>query len=162
MLLRLLLLFCLVPLVELTLLLWLADVTGWRATLLLVLGTGVVGAALARYQGWQVVQRIQSQLEQGQLPADSLLDGLMIFIAGALLLTPGILTDAVGFALLIPFFRRRIRRYLGRRFRAHWQAHSFESDYSGRYGHNDFDGPVIDIRPSSPQSETNDDTSDAQ
>ena len=118
MLLRLLLLFTLVPLVELALLLLIGDQMGLPFTLGLVIVTGVVGAWLARQQGLRCWREVQRQMSQGQLPAEPLLDGLMILVAGALLLTPGVLTDALGFALLLPPIRKRVRRYLAKWFKA--------------------------------------------
>ncbi|QDU42625.1 phage T7 F exclusion suppressor FxsA [Symmachiella dynata] len=117
MLFRLILLFTIVPFAELVLLLWLSDVTSWQFTVLLVLVTGVVGAWLARLQGWQTWQKIQRQLSSGEAPAGTLVDALLIFVAGALLLTPGILTDAVGFSLLIPPARAVIKKWLSAKFR---------------------------------------------
>lgn len=117
MLFRLILLFTIVPFAELALLLWLSDVTSWQFTVLLVLVTGVVGASLARLQGWQTWQKIQRQLSSGEAPAGTLVDALLIFVAGALLLTPGILTDAFGFCLLIPPARAVIKRWLSTKFR---------------------------------------------
>ena len=118
---RLLLLFTVVPFVELVLLLWLADQIHWTWTLLLVLATGVVGAALARWQGFVTLQRLQSELASGQPPAATLVDGLLILVAGALLVTPGVLTDGVGFLLLVPAARAWIRQRLRRRFEAQIQ-----------------------------------------
>lgn len=109
---RLLLLFTIVPLTELWLLLWLGSVTSVGFTVLVVLVTGFLGATLARYQGWQTWQRIQLQLQRGEPPAAALVDGLMILIAGALLITPGLLTDATGFLLLMPPVRARLRAHL--------------------------------------------------
>ena len=105
MLLKLLSLFILVPLVELALLLYLADASSWQFTLLLVIATGVIGTLLAREQGWRTWTRIRDELAAGRMPADSLLDGVLIFIAGALLLTPGVLTDLLGISLLVPWCR---------------------------------------------------------
>ncbi len=120
MLLRLFSLFILIPLAELVLLLYLADVTGWQSTLLLVIATGVAGTLLARSQGWRTWLRIREELAAGRLPADSLLDGVLIFVAGALLLTPGILTDLLGISLLIPvcrsYYRRRLVAWFKSRF----------------------------------------------
>jgi len=127
MLLRLLLLFTLVPLVELVLLLILADKTSWQFTVALVLFTGVVGAALARHEGLRCLRRVRQKLAAGELPGDALLDGLMILLAGALLITPGVLTDLVGFALLLPPFRRVVKRRLARRLRARIRV-SFSSN----------------------------------
>jgi UPF0716 protein FxsA len=118
MLLRLVLLFTLVPLVELVLLLILAERIGWQYTLGIVLGTGVLGALLARWQGGQCWRRVHEELAAGRLPGDPLLDGLMILLAGVLLVTPGVLTDAVGFTLLLPPARAVLRRRLKQRIQA--------------------------------------------
>lgn len=114
----LLLLFIVVPFVELALLLKLADLTSWWHTLLLVIVTGVLGTWLARSEGVRTYRKIQQLLSAGQMPTDSLLDAAMIFVAGALLLTPGILTDLLGFSLLVPFTRLLFRRWLVKRFKA--------------------------------------------
>ncbi len=107
---RLLLLFTTVPLVELALLLWIGARIGVGPTIALILVTGVAGASLARHQGLATWRRFQAALAAGRLPGDELLEGLLILVAGALLLTPGVLTDAVGFLLLVPPARRRIVR----------------------------------------------------
>lgn len=114
----LLLLFTLVPLTELALLIWIGQQTSLLFTIGLVLVTGIAGAALARWQGWRAVARIQAELRQGHMPADALLDGLLILVAGLLLVTPGVLTDAVGFGLLVPparsVLKRRVAAWLRR------------------------------------------------
>ena len=122
---RLLLLFILVPLVELVLLLVIADHTNWQFTVSLVIITGIVGSVLARSQGFRTVRKIQDQLATGHLPTAALLDALMIFIAGAFLLTPGVLTDLFGMTLLIPICRKLYRRSLSRRFKTHFQFQQF-------------------------------------
>src|SRR3972149_4678710 len=104
------LLFTLVPLVELALLIWIGGQTSIGFTIALVLTTGIVGAALARWQGWRTRARIQDELHAGRMPADALVDGLLILVAGLLLVTPGVLTDAVGFSLLIPPLRTLVKR----------------------------------------------------
>jgi len=121
----LLLLFVLLPLVELALLLWLAEQMGWLFTLGLVIFTGVLGASLARHQGLRCWMEVQRKLNRGELPADNLLDGLMILLAGAVLITPGVITDAAGFALLVPPVRRAIRKALARRLRSRMVVTSF-------------------------------------
>lgn len=105
----LLLLFTVVPLVELALLIWIGQQTSLLFTIGLVLLTGFVGAALARWQGWQTVARIQRELADNKMPTDALIDGLFILLAGAMLITPGILTDLVGFSFLVPPLRRLVR-----------------------------------------------------
>ncbi len=118
MLLRLFLLFTIVPVVELYLLLQLGRWMGPIPTLALVLLTGALGAWLARSQGLAAWTQIQRQQAMGKLPAAALVDGLLILIAGAVLLTPGLLTDLFGFFLLIPAGRKIIREALRRRFEA--------------------------------------------
>ncbi len=109
MLLKLMLLFTLVPMVELYLLWEIKEVITWEWTIVLVLFTGFVGALLAKKQGLRWRHRLHAELTSGQVPTTSLLDGLMIFVAGALLITPGVLTDAVGFLLLVPPIRSHLR-----------------------------------------------------
>jgi UPF0716 protein FxsA len=114
--LRLLLLFTLVPLIELFLLVKLGAVIGIGATVLIVISTGVLGAWLARRQGLGVLRRLSEDLNEGRLPGDTLIDGLLILIAGALLLTPGLITDTIGFLLLVPQGRAIVRRIVVARF----------------------------------------------
>ena len=119
MLFRLLLLFTLVPLAEIFLLLLIAEHTSALFTISLVVATGVVGAGLARWQGLSVWFRIHRRLSEGTMPGDELLEGVFILIAAAFLLTPGFLTDTLGFLLLIPptrmLFVRAVRAWLRRR-----------------------------------------------
>jgi UPF0716 protein FxsA len=112
MLLYLFLLFTLLPLIELALLIYIGSKTSVLWTILLVLGTGVAGAALARWQGWRTVQRIRLELRAGRLPDDSLFDGLLILAAGLLLISPGVLTDILGLTLLVPPLRTLVKRRL--------------------------------------------------
>lgn len=119
--LRLLALFTLVPLVELFLLMEVGSRLGLLPTIALVLFTGALGAALARSQGVRVLRQVQAETARGGLPTEALLEGLMIFVAGAVLLTPGLLTDFAGFFLLVPagrtWVRRRVQRWLKGRVR---------------------------------------------
>lgn len=114
---RLLLLFTVVPLVELFLLLVIGRLIGAFATIALVVVTGILGAWLAKSQGLRTWARVRSELHSGRIPTEALLDGLLIFIAGAVLLTPGILTDLLGFALLTPAGRRAVRQVVAQRMR---------------------------------------------
>ena len=107
---RLAFFFIIVPLVELVLLIQLGQVVGLWPTLALVVFTGVTGAALARLEGLRVLFQFQSELASGKLPGQALLDGISVLVGGAFLLTPGILTDFAGFALLLPTSRRWIQR----------------------------------------------------
>ena len=125
MLFKLFLLFVIVPLAELTLLLWLTEVTSWTTTLGIVIVTGLVGSWLARRQGFRTFQRIRQELADRRMPTDSLVDALMIFVAGALLLTPGMLTDVFGLSLLVPMCRRYYRSRLKKWFQANFKVQGF-------------------------------------
>lgn len=111
----LLLLFLLVPLVEIYFLIQVGEVIGAGWTVFLVVFTAVLGAWLLRLQGLTTLNRVQQCLQQGQLPAEALLEGLMLLLAGALLLTPGFVTDSFGFLLLVPPLRRTLARWLIRK-----------------------------------------------
>jgi UPF0716 protein FxsA len=115
--LRLLLLLTIVPLVELVILLRIAEWLSWQTTIMLILITGVVGAWLARREGLKALARIQGDLAAGVVPTNAVVDGALILAAGLVLVTPGLLTDLCGFALLIPPFRRWVRRRLGEAFK---------------------------------------------
>ena len=104
------LLFTVVPLVELSILIWIGGQTAWWVPIVMVIGTGIAGAALARWQGWQVLQRIREEARAGRVPASALIDGFLILVAGILLVTPGVLSDLVGVALLIPPLRSIVKR----------------------------------------------------
>lgn len=123
---RLLLLFILVPLIELILLMYVADQTHWWFAATLVIATGIAGTLLARSQGTRTYRRIHAAMQQGQIPTDALLDAAMIFVAGALLLTPGMLTDVLGLSLLVPTCRRWYRRRLVKWFRARFTFQSID------------------------------------
>lgn len=112
---RLLALFILVPLAELAIFLWLGDRVGLLNTLIIILLTGILGAALTKSQGIRVLQEFRQATAAGNLPHQPLIEGLIILVAGALLLTPGFLTDTIGFLALVPAVRRKIRQSLTKR-----------------------------------------------
>lgn len=109
---RLLLLFIIVPAVELILLIQMGQWIGTLPTVGLIVLTGIIGAYLTRQQGMQVWRRMQQELQGGQMPGEAILEGAMILVAGAVLMTPGVLTDALGFLLLIPPSRKLISRFV--------------------------------------------------
>ncbi|MDZ4343871.1 MAG: FxsA family protein [Candidatus Binatia bacterium] len=113
---RLVLLFTIVPLVELFILIKIGGQIGGFNTILLVIMTAVLGALLARLQGLRTLQQIQLSLSQGQIPAEELIDGVLILAGGILLLTPGVLTDLFALVLLFPYTRTHFKRWLRRRF----------------------------------------------
>ena len=107
--------FILMPILELAVLLKLHEVAGLGNTLAIVIITGFVGAFLARAQGIMVLAQIRRDLAEGRMPAPRLMDGVLILIAGVLLITPGLITDTAGFLLLIPAVRSIIRAWLRRK-----------------------------------------------
>ncbi|MEN8148853.1 MAG: FxsA family protein [Planctomycetota bacterium] len=112
------LVFIAVPLIELALLIQVGSWIGTGPTIGLVVVTAIAGASLARWQGLSAIERARSMANAGQLPAGPVFDGILILAAALLLLTPGILTDVVGFLLLVPFVRRRILVLIRKRIEA--------------------------------------------
>ena len=110
--LRLAVLFTAIPIIELYILIKIGQVIGALPTIAIVLLTGIVGAGLARQQGARVWFEIEMQMQRGVFPADRLIDGLLLVVAGAVLITPGVLTDVLGFAILIPLSRAPIREWV--------------------------------------------------
>lgn len=106
---RLALLFFTVPLAELAILVWVGRRVGLAPTVALVVLTGIAGAALARRQGLATLGRFRAALDAGRLPHHELVDGVLILVAGAMLLAPGLLTDLAGLLFLVPPVRRLVR-----------------------------------------------------
>ena len=105
-------LFILIPLIEIFLFIKVGASIGAFNTILLILATAVIGVALLRRQGMSTFQKVQSQMQQGELPALGMIEAVMLFFAGALLLTPGFFTDTIGFILLIPPLRKVLSLWL--------------------------------------------------
>jgi UPF0716 protein FxsA len=116
MLFKLMILFTVVPLVELALLIQVGQVIGTPLTIALVAVTGAVGVLLAKSEGLAVLERLQDELTLGEVPGNAILDGLFILVGGAFLLTPGLVTDTLGFMFLIPFTRAPLKTLLRRKF----------------------------------------------
>lgn len=108
--------FVAVPLMELWLLIEVGSRIGALTTVVLVVLTALAGVGLLRWQGFETLRRAQAGLAQGVPPAVELVEGALLAAGGALLLTPGFLTDAVGFALLVPAWRHAAARMLLRRW----------------------------------------------
>ncbi len=116
MLLKLFLTFTVIPVIELYLLIEVGRVIGGLNTVLLVILTGFAGAWLARLAGMATMARVREHLNQGLMPAEEMLDALLILAAGAVLITPGLLTDLAGLCILFPPTRKVFKRWLRRRF----------------------------------------------
>ena len=106
------LLFILVPLVELYLIIVVGEQIGALWTVLLVIFTAVVGVNLLRFQGMSTLARAQRNMAQGQIPAMEMMEGVALAVAGVLLITPGFITDTIGFLCLIPATRQAMIRFL--------------------------------------------------
>jgi UPF0716 protein FxsA len=104
--------FLIVPFIEITLLMQVGSIIGVFPTIFMVVFTAVLGAWMLRRQGFATWQRFQSNLQQGQIPAYEMIEGPILLVGGALLLTPGFFTDILGFACLIPSLRRKIAQYV--------------------------------------------------
>ena len=147
-----LLLFVGIPLLELFLLTRVSSILGFGPTVLLVIVTGVVGSRLARSQGAQVWTRIQQELAAGRIPTSQGVDALLVLAAGLMLVTPGVLTDAVGLAFLLPFIRSAIRPTLVRWLKSKMNVRTHAQGARGPYGQS---GPsAANHSPTQPQSRT--------
>lgn len=111
----LLLLFLLVPLVEIFVMIKVGGIIGALPTVLLVVLTAVAGATLARFQGLATLQRLQATLARGEAPAIEMFEGVLLLVGALLLLTPGFITDLLGFACLIPVTRKALAFWLLKR-----------------------------------------------
>lgn len=118
---KLFLLFTLVPAIELYLIIKVGSMIGAFNTILIIIFTGVLGAYYARQQGFRVVSSIQDKMQHGTVPGDELVNGAMLLVGGALLITPGFITDFLGFSLIFPPTREAIKvgvkRYLEKKVR---------------------------------------------
>jgi len=121
-----------VPVVEIALLIAMGRQIGLAATVALLLVTALLGAFLARRQGLQVLGKMQAEVAAGRAPADQLLDGVLILMAGFLLIIPGVLTDAIGFFCLLPAGRTILKAWMRRRFEAGVRSGSIQVSVSGR------------------------------
>ena len=136
----LILLFTIVPALELAVLIKVGAYIGVGNTLTIIILTGIAGAYLARLQGFLILKEIQDKVNQGIMPSGQLIDGLMVLVGGILLLTPGFITDMTGFLLLIPVTRLLIK-YL---FNKHLKTMINK-------------GQIFHREPKAPQSKTYDD-----
>lgn len=145
----LLIAFIVVPLIEIALFIQVGGAIGLASTLLIVVVTAILGTFLVRNQGLQALARVKSSFEQMSDPSEALAHGAMILFSGALLLTPGFFTDAVGFALLVPGIRLAVFNWA----RSRVKVQTFSTGPSGRPQHHQSD--VIDVEYSEVPPESN-------
>jgi UPF0716 protein FxsA len=143
------------PLVELLILIRIGQATAIWVPIAIVLVTGVVGSALARWQGFKVLDRIRDDVSAGRVPADSLIDALLVLVAGGLFILPGVLSDVVGIVLLIPQTRALVKRGVRAWIKKHVQVRvghdnaGFWPDEDGqsKFGHDQIiEAKVLDKR----------------
>lgn len=131
------LLFVLVPAAEIAVFILIGGFIGVLPTLAIILLTAIIGSILLRQQGTEVLRRIRSDIEGDRVPGADLVHGAMILIAGVLLLTPGFVTDTLGFLLFVPAVRTRIWRSLKARVNTVVLSSAQRRRYAG--------GPVVDL-----------------
>lgn len=120
-------LFLLIPILEIYLLITVSDLIDVFPTIILVILTAVIGAGLLRQQGISTLSRLQQNMGQGKLPAQELIEGVLLAVGGALLMTPGFITDTIGFLCLIPFTRKFIAQTIMKR-----SADKFKAGVNGQ------------------------------
>lgn len=130
---RLILLFLLTPAIELGLLIQVDQLIGFGPTIGLIIATGLAGSYLARREGLATWRHLNKRLSAGELPGTELADGVIILVAGALLITPGVLTDVIGFLGLLPPSRTLIRKALMKRLKSKMEDGSMQVQF-GAFG----------------------------
>jgi UPF0716 protein FxsA len=116
-------LFIILPIVEIVVLIQIGVASRWWVPIAIVVAAGIVGAALARREGWKALERIREDVRSGQMPADSLIDGFLVLLAGILFVLPGLLTDVVGIVLLFPPSRLLVKRGVAAWFKRNVDVH---------------------------------------
>ncbi len=125
---KLVLLFTVIPFIELALLIKIGTIIGTFDTILLIIITGLLGAVMVRAAGIQCLFRIQENLRSGTIPTEELFNGVLILIAGALLITPGLITDGTGFILLIRPTREFVKKYIKKWIKSKIKQGKFNSN----------------------------------
>lgn len=117
---KLFLIFTIIPLIELAIIIELGRAVGTLNTVLIVVGTAILGAYLVRLEGINVIYRFRSNIRDGVFPAGEIFDGAILLVAGAVLITPGLVTDILGLLLVLPpsreIIKRLVKRYIERKF----------------------------------------------
>jgi len=130
---KFLLIFILVPLIELYFLLEISQFIGVFTTVMVIVFTGAAGVSIAKRQGYQVVNNIRSTLNSGKMPTDDLISALLILIGGVTLLTPGFLTDITGFLLILPGSRDLIGAVVKKYFLKYVKENKVEVHYGNQF-----------------------------
>ena len=148
----LLFLFIVVPVLEISLLIKVGGAIGGFNTILFVIFTAILGAYLVRQQGFATIQKLQQETQAGRIPALQIAEGVALLFAGTVLLTPGFITDIIGFSLLIPFLRRLIIAFIASKYNANnagfsYSAYSNSSQQQQQGDPNIIEGEYTDSKP---------------
>ena len=139
--------FICIPLAEIIVFMSVSDKIGLGTALIIALLTAIIGGLIVKYQGLRTFFNAQEALQHGHIPSKELFDGLCLVAAGATLITPGFITDTIGFLLLIPAFRDVLRKQISQSTR--FRSTEFHSDLSGfqhhHYNHPHHDPDAIDV-----------------
>jgi len=117
-----------VPLIELMVILKVNEFIGFRWTIVIIILTGITGSFLLRHQGRTLVAVIRSKIEDGEMPADKIIEGFFLFSGGIMLLFPGYVTDVIGLFLMIPGNRRLLRKFAKKRIRTNVRIRAHTDD----------------------------------
>lgn len=142
---KVLLLFTVVPAVELYLLITIGQHLGAGPTIGIVLGTGLVGAWLARREGARVMRQWQESMARGEIPKEGVISSVLVLVGGVLLVTPGVVTDVTGLLLLVPWTRRLAAAVVRRQVERRFQLQTFVAGAAGLGDLGGPRGPVIDV-----------------
>ena len=129
---RLALLFIGLPLLELYILIKIGSYLGPFLTIALIIFSGLLGLLLARFEGLRTLHQIRQNLSQGIVPAEEMVDSVLIFVGGVLFVVPGVITDVAALVLLIPFTRTIFKRWLRRRFDRAVERGNVRLQYQGK------------------------------
>ncbi len=132
---KLFVLFVVMPIVEISVLLEVGDAIGGWTTLAIVILTAIVGAHLVRAQGLAALAEIKQKTAMGEVPADTIVEGIMILVAGILLVTPGFITDTFGLLMTIPLTRKPFAKVLVTQFGQQIKAQHFSYQGQGGFSH---------------------------
>nr|WP_275666160.1 MULTISPECIES: FxsA family protein [unclassified Vibrio] len=140
--------FIFVPIIEIGLFISVGGYLGLWPTIALVLITAFAGASLVRSQGLQTLMSVQNRLQQGELPAQQILEGVMLAVSGVLLLTPGFMTDALGMLVLLPAPRAAMAKYLMSKMTVQSVGGGFQGGFgSGNFQQGPFDQDPFNHQP---------------
>ena len=113
---QILIFIALMPFLEILILIRMGEVFGFWNTVLVIIGTGFLGALIARFEGFRAIRNFHRAIQAGEMPAEHLLDAAIIFVAGILLAIPGLISDVIGLFLLIPWSRFLFKRWLRKKY----------------------------------------------